>query len=79
VVPQVAREGDMDLNHSTLWSEDVYQAQGAYLISYPLLALLAYTVALLPRCGAADDNDKQQGFNTLAHTGRIVTCHNLST
>ena len=62
----------MDLNNSTLWSEDVaramevYQARRVYLISHPLLALLAYMVALLPRCGAADGDVKQQGFNTLA-------------
>ena len=84
VVSRVAREGEMDSNHSTLRREDVaramevYQARRACLVSYPLLALIAYTVALPPRCGAADDDDKQQGFNTLAYTGRIVSCHRLS-
>jgi hypothetical protein len=74
VVPRVAREGEMDLNHSTLWSEDVARAvevnQGrrACPISRPLLALHAYRVVLLSRCGAADDDDKQQGFNTLDYT-----------
>ena len=53
----------MDLNHPILWSEDVtravevYQTNGAFLISHPLLASLAYIVALLPRCGAADNDD----------------------
>ena len=71
----------MDLNYPALWGEDitrvmeVYQARGAYLISHPLLALLAYTVALLPRCGAADNDDKMQGFNAFAYTGRIVIGH----
>jgi len=75
----------MDLNYSTLRGEDVaravevYQARGACLISHPLLALLAYTVALLPSCGTADNDIKQQGFNALSHCGRIVTCHRLST
>jgi len=84
VVSRVAREGEMDLNRSTLWSEDVaravevYQARRACLPSHPLLALLAYTVVLLPRCGAADDDDKKQGSTTLAYTGRIVTYHRLS-
>ena len=79
MVPRVTREGEMDLNYSILWSEDVargvevYQARSACPISHPLLALLAYTVALLPRCGAADDDEKQQGCNTLAY--RMVTCH----
>ena len=74
----------MDLNNSKLWSEDVaravevYHARRTCLISHPLLAFLAYTAALLSRCGAADDDEKQQGFNTLAYTGRIVTCHRLS-
>ena len=74
----------MDLNDSKLWSEDVaravevYQAQRAYLISRPLLALLTYTVAFSSRCGAADGDEKQQGFNTLAYTGRIVICDRLS-
>ena len=74
----------MDLYHATLWSEDVaravevYQARRACLISHPLLTLLAYTVAFLPRCGTADSDDKLQGFNTLAYTGRIVTSHRLS-
>jgi hypothetical protein len=85
VVPRVARESEMDLNHSTLWGEDVaraveiYQGRTACFISHPLLALHAYRVVLLSRCGAADDDDKQQGFNTLAYTGRMVTCHQLST
>jgi hypothetical protein len=67
-----------------LWSEDVaravevYQARRACLISHPLLAFTAYRVIFLPRCGAADDDDKQQRFSTLANTGRIVTCHRLS-
>ncbi len=62
-------------NDAAPWSEDVaravevYQARRANLISRSLLALLAYTVALLPRCGAADDNDKQQGFNIPAYAG----------
>jgi len=65
----------MDLNDSTLWSEDVtgavevYHARGVFLISHPLLALPAYRVVLLPRCGTADDNCKQQGLNRLAYTG----------
>jgi hypothetical protein len=72
---RVAREGEMGLNHSTLWSEDVgravevYQSQRTYLISHPFLALLAYTVVLLPRCGATDGDVKQQGCNTLAYPG----------
>ena len=56
----------MDLSHSTLGREaravEVYQARRACLISYSLLAflaLLAYTVVLLLRCGAADDDDEQ--------------------
>ena len=74
VVSRVAREGEIDLNHSTVWSEEaaraveVYQAWMVHPISNPLLALLAHTVALLPRCGAAVDDVKQQGFNTLAYT-----------
>ena len=74
----------MDLNHPTLWSEDVtravevYQTWRAHLISHPLLALLAYTAALLPCCGATDNDGKLQGFNALAYTGRIVICHQLS-
>ena len=65
----------MDLNHSMLWSEDVaravevYQVRRTYLISYPLLAMLAYTVALLPRCGATDGGDKQQRPSTLVYSG----------
>ena len=80
---RVAREREMDTNNSTLWSEDVAttvevdQARRAHLCSYPLLAWITYTAALLPRCGAADDYDKQQGFNGPAYTGRIVTCHRL--
>ena len=84
VVSRVARECEMDLNHPTLWSEDVtraveiYQTRRAYLIPHPLLAFLAYTAALLPRCGAIDNDDKLQGLNVLAYTGRIVICHRLS-
>lgn len=65
----------MNLNHSTPCREDVaramevYQARRAHLISHPLLTLLAYTAVFLPRCGAADGDDKQQGFNTLADNG----------
>ena len=65
----------MDLNHSMPWSEDVaravevYQVRRAYLISHPLLAMLAYTVALLPCCGAADGDDKQQRLNALVYIG----------
>ena len=65
MVPRVTREGEMDLNYSILWSEDVargvevYQVRRAYHISHPLLTLLAYTVALLTRCGAADDDEQQ--------------------
>ena len=60
----------MDSNHSTLRSEDVARAvevdhiRRACLISDPLLALPAYRLVLLLRCGAADDDDKKQGFNT---------------
>ena len=74
----------MDLNHPTPWSEDVtravevYQTRRAYLSPHPPLALIAYTVALLPRCGAAHNDDKLQGFNASAYTGRIVVCHRLS-
>ena len=62
-------------NYAAFWCEDVaravevYQARRAYLNSRSLLALLAYTVALLPRRGPADDNDKQQGFNIPAYAG----------
>lgn len=62
-------------NDAAPWCEDiaraveVYQARRAYLISRSLLALLAYPVAFLPRCGPADDNDKQQGFNIPAYAG----------
>ena len=55
----------MNLNRSALWSDDVaravkvYQVRRAYLISRPLLALLANKVAILPRGGATDDNDKE--------------------
>jgi hypothetical protein len=65
----------MYLNHSMLWSEDVagavevYQARRACLISHPLPAFTAYRVVFLPRCGAAHDDDKQQGFNAFAYTG----------
>ena len=54
----------MDLNDATHRSDDVaravevYQARRVYLISHPLLALPTYMVALLPRCGAADGDDK---------------------
>ena len=74
----------MDLNHPTLWSEDVtramevYQTRRAYLIPHPLLALLAYAVALLPRCGAVDNDDKLQRWIALAYTVRIVICHRIS-
>ena len=84
VVSRVASEGEMDLNHSMLWSEDVagavevYHAWRACLISRPLLALPAYGVVLLPRCGAADGDGKQQAFNTLAYSGRNVPCHRIS-
>ena len=75
VVSRVAREREMDLNDSKRWSEDVaravevYHARGTCLIAHPLLAFLAYTATLLSRCGAADDDEKQQGFNTLARGG----------
>ena len=65
----------MDFNHSMPWSEDVaravevYQVRRACLISYPLLAMLAYTVALLPGCGATDGDDKQQRPNALVYSG----------
>ena len=78
---RVASEGEMDLSHSTLWNEDVtraVEARRACLISHSLLAFLAHTIALLLCCGAADNDDKQQGFNTLAYTGRVVVCHRLS-
>ena len=74
----------MYLHHPALWSEDittaveVYQARRAYLIAHPLLALLAYTVELLLRCGAAHNDDKLQGFNSLAYTRQIVICHRFS-
>ena len=75
MVARVAGEREMNLNHSMPCHDDVaravevYQARRAHLISHPLLALLAYTVVLLPRCGAADSDDKQQEFNTLAYNG----------
>ena len=81
MVSRVARKCEMDLNNSKLWSEDVvravevYHAQGTCLISHPLLAFLTYTVALLLRCGTADNDEKLQGFNAPAYTGRIVICH----
>jgi len=73
----------MDLDHSILCGEDVaravevYQARRAYLISHPRLAFLASIAVLLLRCGTADGHGKQQGFNTLAYIGRVVTCHRL--
>ena len=57
---------------------EVYQARRAHLISHPRLAFPAYIVVLMLRRGTADGNDKQQGFNTLAYPGRIVTFHRLS-
>ena len=48
-------------------------------MSYPPLALLAYTVARLLRCGAADGDSKQQGFYIPTYARRIVTCHRLCT
>ena len=75
MVSRVASEGEMDLNYSALWSKDVaravevYQARRACLSSHPILALLAYTIALLPRYGAEDDDSKQQRSNTLAYIG----------
>ena len=64
---RVAGECEMNLNlkRSAPWSDDVtravkvYQVWMAYLFSRPLLALLANKVALLSRCGATDDNDKE--------------------
>jgi len=55
----------MDLNHSTLWGEDVARAVEVYhtwracLISHPLPIFPACRVVLLLRCGTADDDDKQ--------------------
>jgi hypothetical protein len=46
---------------------EIYQARRAYLMSHPIP--IHSSVALLPRCGAAVDDGKQQGFNTLAYTG----------
>jgi len=74
----------MDLNDSTLWSEDVagavevYHARSACFVSHSLLALPAYGVVLLPRCRAADGDGKQQAFNTPAYSGRNVPCHRIS-
>ena len=68
MMTRIAGEREMNLDRSAPWSDDVaravkvYQARRAYLVSRPLLALLANTAAFLPRCSAADDNDKQQGF-----------------
>ena len=56
---------------------EVYQARRDYLIAHPRLAFLAYTAVLLLRGGTVDGNDKQQGFNTLAYIGRVITCHRL--
>ena len=75
MVSRVAGKREMNLNHSTSCREDVaravevYQARRARLISHPLPALLTYAAVLLPRCGTADGDDKQQGFDTLADNG----------
>ena len=72
---RIAGESELNTNRSVPWSEDVatavkvYQAQSTCLVSRPLLASPANADVHSPRCGAADDNDKQQGLKTTGNDG----------
>jgi hypothetical protein len=84
VMSRIAAEREVNTNRPILWPYDVggtvevYHAGRNHPHSHSLLALITYTVALLPCYGASHDDIKRQGPNILTSTGCIDSFHRRS-
>ena len=84
VMSRIAAEGEVNVNGSIPWLDDVartievYQARVVHLLAQSLHALRAYMVALLLRCGATYDDIEHQGNDILVIIGYVDTSYRRS-